>query len=294
MDKKVITFQRFLDGYKKGELSVHVNKYRAGDFVLSELGDKHNKPAHLFWTWLGIIMVIPLSIILWIFLGWKFALASFALGLVILNASRKTAGQFVLNNMLEDEVFCTFVLLRDGAVIQDKEGKQVSLEAAEKSRNLEHKDAYKEEPSLEEQIKLQNARVIAEIHKSSLDEDIKTQKYIMCICKDKPEDKEGFFYSLYFINNSDTNIEDIVVGGFDIADGNVATGTDYSLGPVPARSYKYVTTECDEGFDWSAFYDLQIKTQKGVEEKRFRRGKGTAFGEPELIPILNKPGCRLY
>lgn len=136
MGKKIITFQQFLDGYKKGEFKVHVAKSKAGDFVLSELADKHNKPAHYFWTWLGIIMVLPLPIIFWIFWGWKLALASFVLGLIVSNASRKTAGQFVCQNMLENEVFCSYVLLHDGATIEDGEGNQVSFKMVEQAELL--------------------------------------------------------------------------------------------------------------------------------------------------------------
>jgi len=135
-DKKIITFQQFIDGYKRGEFEVHVVKSKAGDFVLSKLGDKYNKPAHYFWTWLGIIMVVPLPIILWIFWGWKFALVSFVLGLIINNASRKTASQFVCQNMLEDEAFCSYVLLHGGATIEDAKGNQISFEMVKQAELL--------------------------------------------------------------------------------------------------------------------------------------------------------------
>lgn len=50
MSKKIIGYQQFLEGYKTGEFTVLVDKSKAGDFVVSEFADKHNKLAHLFWT----------------------------------------------------------------------------------------------------------------------------------------------------------------------------------------------------------------------------------------------------
>ena len=50
MSKKVINYQQFLEGYRTGEFTVLVDKQKAGDFVMSKFADKHNKPAHLFWT----------------------------------------------------------------------------------------------------------------------------------------------------------------------------------------------------------------------------------------------------
>ena len=125
MNEKLITYQQFLEKYKKGEINVLVNKSKAGDFVMSKFGDKHNKPAHLFWTWLGILLVFPAPIILWIIFGWIYALGSFVLGLMINSAARKSAEQFVLQNMIESEDFWDYVLLHKGAVIQDIDGNEV-------------------------------------------------------------------------------------------------------------------------------------------------------------------------
>ena len=128
MDKKLIDYQQFLQGYKTGEFAVLVNKSKAGDFVMSKFGDKHNKPAHLFFTWLGIILILPLPIILLIFYGWIHAVGSFIIGLMINSAARKSASQFVLQNMLESEDFWDYVLLHKGAIIQDKQGNEITSE----------------------------------------------------------------------------------------------------------------------------------------------------------------------
>lgn len=128
MSKTLINYQQFLEGYKTGEITVLVNNSKAGDFVMSKFGDKHNKPAHTFFTWLGIIVMIPLPIILLIFQGWIFALGSFVLGLMINSATRKSASQFVLQNMIENEDFWDYVLLHKGAIIQDKNGNEIGSE----------------------------------------------------------------------------------------------------------------------------------------------------------------------
>lgn len=128
MDKKLIDYQRFLEGYKTGELTVLVNNSKAGDFVMSKFGDKHNKPAHLFFIWLGIILIVPLPIIFLVFFGWIHAVGSFILGLMINSAARKSASQFVLQNMMENEDFWDYVLLHKGAIIQDKQGNEITSE----------------------------------------------------------------------------------------------------------------------------------------------------------------------
>lgn len=124
MGEKFITHRDFVEGYEKGELFVYVNKNKAGDFVLSKFAKKENKLAHSFWTWLGIILLVPLTIIL-LFVNWLYALVLFILGLTIAGAARKSAEEFVLGNMIENEDFWDYVLLHNGTSIIDKEGNQI-------------------------------------------------------------------------------------------------------------------------------------------------------------------------
>ncbi|MEK7597283.1 MAG: hypothetical protein AAB441_01405 [Patescibacteria group bacterium] len=125
INKKLINYQQFLEGYKTGEITVLVNNSKAGDFVMSNFGDKHNKSAHLFWTWLGILLIFPSPIIFWVLFGWVYALGSFILGLMINKVARKSASQFVLQNMIKSEDFWDYILLHKGAIIQDKEGNEI-------------------------------------------------------------------------------------------------------------------------------------------------------------------------
>lgn len=131
MEEKIITHQQFVDGYKAGEIIASIDRSKAGDFVLSDLADKHNKPAHLFWSWGGIILAIPLPLIL-IFINWRYSVIPFILGLIIISASRKTADQFVLKNMLENESFFEYVLLHGGAKITDGQGNEIKSSFLEK------------------------------------------------------------------------------------------------------------------------------------------------------------------
>jgi len=47
---------------------------------------------------------------------------------MINSAARKSASQFVLQNMIESEDFWDYVLLHKGAIIQDKEGSEIGSE----------------------------------------------------------------------------------------------------------------------------------------------------------------------
>lgn len=128
MNKKFINYQQFLESYKTGEIIVLVNKSKAGDFVMSKFGNKNNKLMHLFWTWSGILLIFPLPIIFWILFSWVYALCSLALGLIISKMARKSASQFVLQNMIESEDFWNYILLHKGATIQDKNDNEVESE----------------------------------------------------------------------------------------------------------------------------------------------------------------------
>lgn len=92
---------------------------------MSEFADRKYRPAHLFWTWLGIIS-IPASVLFWIFYGWIVAIGCFIAGLVVLANARKSAAGFVLKNMVEDNQFFIYVLTHGGAVLVDKSGNKIS------------------------------------------------------------------------------------------------------------------------------------------------------------------------
>ena len=116
---RVITHRQFKEGYATGDILVSINESKAGDFVMSSFGDKYNKPAHLFFTWLGILLAVPFPIFLWLYFGWGYALGSFLLGFMVNKAARKSASQFCLYNMIENEDFWDYILLHNGATLKD-------------------------------------------------------------------------------------------------------------------------------------------------------------------------------
>lgn len=122
-----ITHKEFAEGYLSGQYSVTIDENRAGDFVLSDFADKHNKPAHYFWTWLGILLVVPIPIAL-LFVSWIYSACSFIVGLFVVAAARRTDRGFVIQNMVDDESFFDYVLMHHGAKIFNKEGQELQSE----------------------------------------------------------------------------------------------------------------------------------------------------------------------
>jgi len=120
-----LTHNEFVERYKTGDLTVYVNKIKAGDFILSKYADKHYKPAYLFWSWLSFILMFPLPIALLFFTSWIHALGSFIWGLTLRGANQRSAVEFVLQNMLENEEFWNYVLLHGGAKIKDKNNNEI-------------------------------------------------------------------------------------------------------------------------------------------------------------------------
>ena len=122
----MISHNAFVKGYRAGEHLVYINKNKAGDFVMSKVADKHNKLAHIFWSWTGIILTFPLPIIL-LFFSCIYSIVSFVLGLMIVSSSRKSAEQFVMQNMIDDKNFWEYVLMYKGAKIENKNGEEITF-----------------------------------------------------------------------------------------------------------------------------------------------------------------------
>lgn len=126
-----VTHIGFVEGYKQGKYLVYIAKKKAGDFVMSEFGQRRYSLAHQFWSWTGIIRTWLLPIIL-LFVSWIYSLISLLLGFAITRAARKSAEGFVLQNMLESEDFWDYVLLHGGANITDEEGNSITSKFLER------------------------------------------------------------------------------------------------------------------------------------------------------------------
>jgi hypothetical protein len=173
---KTIDHKTFVELYKRDNIDVWVNKSKAGDFVLSKFANKYNKPAYLFWKWTGRLLVFPLPLIFWIVFGWIHAVGSLVLGLMIESANQRSAEQFVLQNMLEDENFWNWVMLHNGAIIKDKEGNKItSIKAEELARNykisadfIEIEKLVKKKVAKQEELVRRYGKIIEMVFKEML------------------------------------------------------------------------------------------------------------------------------
>lgn len=120
----IITYQQFLDRYKSGQIFVHINKHKAGDFIMSDFASKKYKYLHTIIVWSGILITFLLTFISF-FINWKLAILSFIFGVVIIGISRNLSGKFVLSNMLASQDFWDYILLHGGAKITDGNGTEL-------------------------------------------------------------------------------------------------------------------------------------------------------------------------
>jgi len=131
---QTITHQNFVNEYKAGKLQILIDKSKVGDFILSSHADKHYKPAYLFWTWLGIILLVPVPIIL-LFYHWYYSVIAFFIGFIVFKASRKSGAQFVIENMISNEDFWDYILLHKGAKITDNNSNEIVSEFLARMEN---------------------------------------------------------------------------------------------------------------------------------------------------------------
>jgi len=115
--------KRFIDK----DIRVYIDSIKSGDLVLSRFANKYNKPAHLFWSWIAIMLVLIAPIVLWLLFSWFWAIISFILGLFVASANMKSSNQFVIENMLEDEIFYDYVMYQKKVKVRilDKDGNLV-------------------------------------------------------------------------------------------------------------------------------------------------------------------------
>lgn len=121
--------------------------------------------------------------------------------------------------------------------------------------------------------------------------------HFLAVCKDQPNDPDGFFYTVYFVNNTDQEIEQLsyATGGFATFDDEVVQTSihEKSLGKVPAFSAVKVEEDDEGAFDFTIQFDFALKLANGeTEQKQFHIGKYLRGGRKPLepLPVLNKPG----
>lgn len=121
--------------------------------------------------------------------------------------------------------------------------------------------------------------------------------YFLAICKDRPLDPDGFYYTVYFVNNTNSDIEELTysTGGFATFDDEIVQTSTYSgsLGKVPAGSYVEVETDDEGSFDFVINFTFNLKNKSGKSDAiHFTIGKYLRGAVKPLspLPILKKPG----
>lgn len=121
--------------------------------------------------------------------------------------------------------------------------------------------------------------------------------YFLAVSKDRPNDPDGFYYTVYFVNNSETEIEELSyeTGGFMTDDDTIIQTSRHSkvLGKVPAKSFIEVEQDDEGSFDFVIDFTFTIKTdsskstQKTFIINKYLRG---AVKPLNPLPVLDKYG----
>jgi hypothetical protein len=121
--------------------------------------------------------------------------------------------------------------------------------------------------------------------------------YFLAICKDRVNDPDGFYYTVYFVNNSKVDIAELSyeTGGFMTDDDEIIQTSRHSevLGKVPAESYIEIEQDDEGSFDFIIDFTFTIKTDsRHSQEKTFIINKYLRGAvKPSIpLPILNKYG----
>lgn len=120
-------------------------------------------------------------------------------------------------------------------------------------------------------------------------------KYLMVLCKDKPEDPIDFGYTLYFINNTEESIESLkirpeaIMTDFD-EELEVAQLVDESVKLEP-QSYSVINNIDEMDLPFNICYDAYIRTKDSERRESFDiRQLNVIDMEMSSVPILNKDG----
>ncbi|WP_061808751.1 hypothetical protein [Rossellomorea vietnamensis] len=125
------------------------------------------------------------------------------------------------------------------------------------------------------------------------------ENYFLAVCKDRPNDPERFYYTVYFVNNSSEEIKELSyeTGGFATFDDElVQTSTHRQvLGALPAFSAMEVETDDEGAFDFDLNFNFKLEFLNGkCESCSFSIGKYLRGGEEpfEPLPVLGQMGHR--
>jgi hypothetical protein len=121
----------------------------------------------------------------------------------------------------------------------------------------------------------------------------------LAVCKDRPNDPDGFYYTVYFVNNSSEEIKELSyeTGGFASFDDDLVQTSIHRqvLGALPAFSAMEIETDDEGAFDFELNFNFKLEFLNGkCENCSFSIGKYLRGGEKpfEPLPVLNQMGHR--
>lgn len=118
----------------------------------------------------------------------------------------------------------------------------------------------------------------------------------LAICKDSPHDPDGFYYTVYYVNASDTVIENLTFeSDAYVSDDDDLIQTSKNrrlLGKVPRKGYVKVEEDDEGSFDYTINFNFKITyLSRKTEHKSFTVSKYIQNGkEYSCLPVINKPG----
>ncbi|MEQ6378243.1 hypothetical protein RZN22_18580 [Bacillaceae bacterium S4-13-58] len=118
-----------------------------------------------------------------------------------------------------------------------------------------------------------------------------SESQFLAVCKDRPSDPNGFFYTVYFVNNTNQEIENVTyeTGGFATFDDELVQTSIHKkdLGKVSPYSAVEIETDDEGSFDFSIHFDFQLKLNNGeIETQHFQIGKYLSGGIKPFSPLL--------
>lgn len=121
-------------------------------------------------------------------------------------------------------------------------------------------------------------------------------KYFLAVCKDRLEDPEGFYYTVYFVNNSNEMIEKIKFEtyGFASMDEELIETSHFrkELGNVAPFSAIEMEIDDEGSFDFTINFIFEMTINNKVNNKQFTIGKYLRgnIDTTSPLPVLNKMG----
>lgn len=127
----------------------------------------------------------------------------------------------------------------------------------------------------------------------------KRNSHFLAICKDRPDDPEGFVYTVYFVNDSASEISTLfyeTVAFTTMDDEFVQTNTyKKDLGNVLPKSAIEIEQDDEESFEFSINFKFTLRAGAFRKDMTFSIPKYMrGLNETGHIPVLNKPGRVIY